>query len=417
MKRIVWRVLFLSLAVIGVYCGVSYYQKKQCAENPYKAYAGKEKRRTVENFEYIYRTSAEGAWITRIIPLDGDISVLKIPSRLAGKKVIRLGNGKGDFKKGENSETMWESENWRNIFGEKCSEDSTAKNIIIEPEDMYERVTQIEEIDVPDTVQWIELGLFAYVQNGKKLRLPAGLKTKLEDAGLTEVKWKEVTFSGENKNYAIADGFLCSQEGKTVYGLLEDREKTAIPDGVETISKKGDYFGTKEMQIPASVTEIEAAGEYGDHNFTEASVQIAKDNPKYAEKGGSIYDKTSGELVAAYIDNGVINIPDTVKRIFCPWYIGDAAAFRKMVIPESVTFMHTKSGNNIRNNPAGHAGTTYVFESRTPLHLVSGAGLFETKDTVVVPKGCKKEYQESWRGDIGSLYQKILWKENKGFRK
>ena len=165
------------------------------------------------------------------------------------------------------------------------------------------------------------------------------------------------------------------------------------------------------MQIPASVTEIEATGEYEDHNFTEANVRIAKNNPKYAEKNGSIYDKTSGELVAAYIDNGVINIPDTVKRIFCPWYIGDTTTFRRMVVPKSVTFMHTKSGNDVRNNPAGHTGTTYVFEGRTPLHLVSGVCLFEEKDTIVVPKGCKKDYQEKWSSNVSRLQQKISWEE------
>lgn len=404
-------ICIVVMAVICAYNGVSYFQKKQCADNPYKEYAAKEKSRKAGSFEYTYRTSAEGVWITKITPSDEDISVLKIPSKLAGKKVVRLGNGNGNFKQEDTSDTMWEAENWSNIFGEKCSEDSTVKNIIIEPKDVYDRVAQIEEIDVPDTVQWIDLGLFAYVQNGKVLRLPAGLKTKLEDAGLTGVKWKEVSFSGENKNYKIVDGFLCSQDGKTVYGLLEEREKSTIPDGTEIISKKGDYFGTKEMQIPASVTKIEAAGKYGNHNFTEASVRIAKDNPKYAEKNGSIYDKTSGELVAAYIDNGVINIPDTVKRIFCPWYIGDTTTFRRMVIPKSVTFMHTKSGNNVRNNPAGHTGTTYVFEGRTPLHLVSGVCLFEEKDTIVVPKGCKKEYQEKWRGNISRLHHKIFWEE------
>lgn len=265
------------VAVICVYNGVSYFQKKQCADNPYKEYAAKEKSRKAGSFEYTYRTSAEGVWITKITPSDEDISVLKIPSKLAGKKVVRLGNGNGNFKQEDTSDTMWEAENRSNIFGEKCSEDSTVENIIIEPKDVYDRVAQIEEIDVPDTVQWIDLGLFAYVQNGKVLRLPAGLKTKLEDADLTGVTWKEVSFSGENKNYKIVDGFLCSQDGKTVYGLLEEREKTTIPDGTETISKKGDYFGTKEMQIPASVTKIEAAGKYGNHNFTEASVRIAKD--------------------------------------------------------------------------------------------------------------------------------------------
>ena len=32
-------------AVICVYNGVSYFQKKQCADNPYKEYAAKEKSR------------------------------------------------------------------------------------------------------------------------------------------------------------------------------------------------------------------------------------------------------------------------------------------------------------------------------------------------------------------------------------
>lgn len=408
------RITAICLAVVAVICVynvVSYFQKKQRADNPYKAYAAKEESRKEGNFEYTYRTGAEGVWIKKITPSDGDISVLKIPSKLAGKKVVRLGNGNGTFKQEENSEAMWEAENRSNIFGEKCSEDSTVEDVIVEPEDVYDRVAQIEEIDIPDTVQWIDLGLFAYVQNGKVLRLPAGLKTKLEDTGLTGVKWKEVSFSGENKNYKIVDGFLCSKDGKTVYGLLEEKEKSVIPDGAETISKKGNYFGTKEMLIPASVTEIEAAGEYEDHNFTEANVRIAKNNPKYAEKNGSIYDKTSGELVAAYINNGVINIPDTVKRIFCPWYIGDTTTFRKMVVPKSVTFMHTKSGNNVRNNPAGHTGTTYVFEGRTPLYLVSGVCLFEQKDTIVVPKGCKKEYQEKWSSNVSKLQQKISWEE------
>ena len=410
-KNKIVAILTIMLGIICAYSGVIYFQKKQCTDNPYKAYTTKEKSRKVGSFEYKYRIGAEGVWITKIIPMEEDISVLKIPSKLAGKKVVRLGNGNGNFKQEDTSDTMWKAENWSNIFGEKCSEDSTVENIIIEPKDVYDRVALIEEIDVPDTVQWIDLGLFAYVQNGKVLRLPAGLKTKLEDADLTGVTWKEVSFSGENKNYKIVDGFLCSQDGKTVYGLLEEREKTTIPDGTETISKKGDYFGTKEMQIPASVTKIEAAGKYGNHNFTEASVRIAKDNPKYAEKNGSIYDKNSGELVAAHIDNGVINIPDTIKRIFCPWYIGDTTTFRKMVIPKSVTFMHTKSGNDVRNNPAGHTGTTYVFEGRTPLHLVSGVCLFEEKDTIVVPKGCKKEYQEKWRGNISRLHHKIFWEE------
>lgn len=244
------RITAICLAVVAVICvynGVSYFQKKQRADNSYKAYAAKEESRKEGNFEYIYRTGAEGVWITKITPSDGDISVLKIPSKLAGKKVVRLGHGNGSFKQEENADAMWEAENRSNIFGEKCSEDSTVENIIIEPKDVYDRVEQIEEIDIPDTVQWIDLGLFAYVQNGKVLRLPAGLKTKLEDTGLTGVKWKEVSFSGENKNYKIVDGFLCSKDGKTVYGLLEEREESKIPDSVETISKKGNYFGTKEM--------------------------------------------------------------------------------------------------------------------------------------------------------------------------
>ena len=59
-------ICIVVMAVICAYNGVSYFQKKQCADNPYKAYAAKEKSRKAGSFEYTYRTSAEGVWITKI---------------------------------------------------------------------------------------------------------------------------------------------------------------------------------------------------------------------------------------------------------------------------------------------------------------------------------------------------------------
>lgn len=416
MNQIIKKIIAICLVIMVLVCAYTCmhcYIIKQCADNPYQSYARKEKRQIVENFEYIYKTSAEGAWITRIIPLDGkDISVLKIPSKLAGKRVVRLGSAGGRFREDDDLGAEWYDEIWNNLFGVNCSEDSTAKNIIIVPEDMYNKLEQIKEIYIPDTVSWIGLDLFLYVQNGKVLRLPAGLKTRLEDAGLTSVKWKEVSFSGENKNYKIINGYLCSKDGKTVYGLLEETEKASIPEGVKIISRKGDYFGTKEMYIPASVTEIEPPFTLGD--FTTARVQIAWENRKYAEKNGSIYDKTSGELVAAYIDRGVINVPDTVRSIDHPWYIGDTTEFKKMIIPKSVKFMHTQSGEDVCKDVIGYSGVTYVFESKTPMHMVERSYMFDEKDTIVVPKGCMKEYQEEWAGALAYLYDydKVLWKEN-----
>lgn len=61
------RITAICLAVVAVICvynGVSYFQKKQRADNPYKAYATKEESRKEGNFEYIYRTGAEGVWIS-----------------------------------------------------------------------------------------------------------------------------------------------------------------------------------------------------------------------------------------------------------------------------------------------------------------------------------------------------------------
>ena len=110
-----------------------------------------------------------------------------------------------------------------------------------EPKDVYDRVARLRNRCSGYGSSGLIWDCLHMCKTGDLLRLPAGLKAKLEDARLTGVTWKEVSFSGENKNYKIVDGFLCSQDGKTIYRLFE-KKKTTIPDGTETISKR--CFGT-----------------------------------------------------------------------------------------------------------------------------------------------------------------------------
>ena len=62
----------------------------------------KECRKVIDGFEYQYTVQGDEAWIQNIRPLgDKDLSVLKIPSKLGGKAVTKLGDENDRFDKEE----------------------------------------------------------------------------------------------------------------------------------------------------------------------------------------------------------------------------------------------------------------------------------------------------------------------------
>lgn len=195
-KRVISIIIFCCIIVFAI-IAIGY--------NRYWNNSGTTKNKTIGSFEYEYKVQREGTWITKITPKsDKDISVLKIPSRLGGRSVVKLGAEGDRFRIDDPSQ-----ERHGNLFGEDYSEESTWDNTIIAPEDVYDLVGKI--------------------------------KTKLEDTSLTEIKWKKVSISARNRKYKVTNGCLCSKNGKTLYGIIEDHKTITIPASVTSIP----YFYTE----------------------------------------------------------------------------------------------------------------------------------------------------------------------------
>ena len=114
----------------------------------------------VKNFKFTYQdlTSKE-VWVTKIDILgDKNISQLKIPSEINGKKVVKLG------AKNDPEDDFVES---HNIFGIYRSEDDE----IIRPKKIINKVAYIKQIILPSTVTAITPNCFRLVQDGKCINI------------------------------------------------------------------------------------------------------------------------------------------------------------------------------------------------------------------------------------------------------
>lgn len=394
-REIVVIIVFIVLIASGI-LALRYYHY---VDNCYWDTSGKTENETIGGFEYEYKVQRGGTWITKITPKrNRDVSVLKIPSKLGGKRVVKLG-GEGDrfYVDDDPSDKKYE-----NLFGEDYSEESTRNHTIISPEDIYDLVGQIEEIQLPESLKWITLYAFQYVQDGKTINIPGRVKTALEDTSLTGVKWKRVFLSDKNRNYQVKNGCLCSKNEKVVYGIIESHKTVAVPEDTETLSWKGDYSGAEVIKIPASVTKIERESiSYGLSTTNPVTIQISEDNKKFAVKDGSVYDKTSGELISGNIVDGILKIPDTVRILEDPRFLGNIETLKKVIIPASVTYIHYFHTDSNYDS----FDLTFVFEGKVPPKVKDSTLLAETM--VYVPKGCEEVYRSVWEKEL---------KENGGVR-
>ena len=251
----------------------------------------------VKNFKFTYQdlTSKE-VWVTKIDILgDKNISQLKIPSEINGKKVVKLG------AKNDPEDDFVES---HNIFGIYRSEDDE----IIRPKKTIKKVANIKQIVMPSTVTAITPNCFRLVQDGKTINIPRGLTKNI--LYLCEIKWGKFTISSKNKMYKVSNKFILSKNGKKVYGFAGPGNKLDIPNGVKTIAKEA-FVGAriKNISLPKSVNKIET----GAFNYIKsARFKISKENIKYGTSNNCIYSKKSGRLVVAASIKDIISIPDQV---------------------------------------------------------------------------------------------------------
>lgn len=345
----------------------------------------KEKSSIKGNFLYEYKVQKEGTWITKITPLSSKgISMLKIPKKLGGKKIVKMGgaNAKYSLKDYNTKEPN------PNIFG---VEDSGENDGTLVPADVQKLVKKIKRISIPSTVNSIAFNCFSDVSDGKILNIPKGVVQGLHEGyEFTEIKWKKLNIDSRNKKYKACNGCLLSKSGKKLYGFVEKRKKIKIPDGVKTIIEEGDYNGTSMIVIPKSVTKIE-----GNALTTKKSVKVkvSSKNKHYAVKSGSVYSKRSGRLVAGYIDAGEWNIPETVKMIKYPGLLGYATRLKRIIVPNSVTGIAFPFVLDDKKS------LIFEFKGIMPPELLDLPALpmCFREATIFVPANCKSVYLERWK--------------------
>lgn len=371
MKKIIFLFAFLFIGLLNF--NFSGAKEKSCVRG---------------GFLYEYEVQKEGTWVIKITPLSSEgISTLKIPEKLGGKNVVKLG-GRGNLYFAGDTNTI---EPNLNIFG---VEESGENDGTLVPEDVQERVKKIKKIQLPSTLKSIGFTCFSHVQDGKIINIPKGIVQGLHEAyrsGFTEIKWKKITISSQNKKYKVDNGCLLSKDGKKLYGFVQKKKEINIPEGVETITLGVDYNGPSTIVIPKSVTKIKGAALTTEKPVT---IKVSSKNTHYGVKKGSLYSKKSGRLVAGYINDGVLDIPDTVKRIYYPGVLGHSARLKKVVVPSSVkAFVFPFDFHDKRP-------LVYELKSTTPpdlLDIASDSLSWFEGCILYVPKNCKNAYLQKWQ--------------------
>lgn len=379
MKNIIYAAMFFL--VITMMCG----NAEKAEAKSYKA--GK--------FKYQYKNTKKGVWITKITPLSSKgISKLNIPAKIKGNKVVKLGNTKDKY--GTDDEA-------RNIFGLMMCDPDGVGNFVISNTKAQKRIEKIKKINLPSSIVSITPRCFYYVQDGKEINIPKGVKKEVVNQ-FTRVKWKKVKISSKNKTYKLKSGCLLSKNGKILYGLVYKKKKLIVPKTVTEINTSdsrdtventiGDhglaFFGCETIVISKNVEKIN----FYIYNCSLMKVEVDPANKYFAAKDGSLYNKKNGKLIWLHQNDGIYNIPDGVKEIPYDFYADGKA--KKMIIPAS-----TKKVSNV-SRYFSVKDAIIVCCGKEPPMLTENKWLhfneFDVMNfTIYVPKGCKETYEKAWK--------------------
>ena len=379
MKKIIYAAMFFL--AITMMCG----NAEKAEAKSYKA--GK--------FKYQYKNTKKGVWITKITPLSSKgISKLNIPAKIKGKKVVKLGNTKDKY--GTDDEA-------RNIFGLMMCDPDGVGNFVISNTKAQKRIEKIKKINLPSSIVSITPRCFYYVQDGKEINIPKGVKKEVVNQ-FTRVKWKKVKISSNNKIYKLKSGCLLSKNGKILYGLVYKKKKLIVPktvieintsDSRDTVENTmGDhglaFFGGETMVISKNVEKIN----FYIYNCSLMKVEVDPANKYFASKDGSLYNKKNGKLIWLHQNDGIYNIPDGVKEIPYDFYADGKA--KKMIIPAS-----TKKVSNVSRYFSVKDAIVVCCGKEPPILTENKWLHFNEFDvmnfTIYVPKGCKETYEKAWK--------------------
>lgn len=327
----------------------------------------------IGDFTYEYDSAPNGndVWITKITPVtSGDIATIKIPSKIDGNKVIKLG------AKDDTDDNFHD-----NILGISISEEDGS----LEPEKIVSDVAKIKRIVLPSELKELTPNCFHNIQKGKMISVPKTLVKNIR--ALCNLQWEKVTINKDNKKYKVKNGCLISKSGKTFYGYLEGKSSINIPNGVKTIAERAFYSNKKlkMVYIPKTVSKIKnEAFSY----MKTRQIKIASKNKSYYVSKGCVVSRRSGRLVIAVSKKGVITIPEKVTVLKeGTSFVGEQP--NKIIFPKTL-----KKICSYWNTSMGTGDIKIIFRSKIP--PARGRYAYLPYGSVVyVPKGTEKAYKKA----------------------
>ena len=299
-------------------------------------------------YTYCYTTNGKECWI-RKIKVPSSKSTLKVPKRLDGVEVTRIGY--------PNTEEMEYSEATQNIFhvaaGEGARFQANQKNLkkIILPDTItnilhasFAGLVNLQEINLPNELIELDGGVFWNCKKLKKVHIPKSttILTNGTFGGCTSLE--KITIAKDNTRYMVYKDCILSKDKTIYYGPSKDSDKLRVPVGVTQMkSLTAGTFKVNKLYLPKTLEKIEkSSGVIGG----ETQCIINKKNLTYGNAGKHIYNKKTGELVLAFVDNGVVKIPGRVKKITESSIAIGEKKIHKVIIPESVKIIESNWNTN-----------------------------------------------------------------------
>ena len=333
-------------------------------------------------FIYEYKSlSSKTCQLTNVwVEDEKKASVLKIPSRLNGKIVVKMG-----------SVDLYDS----NIFGVFMTDENTK----LHTKPLIEKSNLVKEIILPNKLRYMKPSCLENLPNLKKITIPSSLTKDVER--LRDNKWISFKVAKGNKKYKVQDKLLLSKNGKELYAYVGCNRNLKVPEGVKRIRQNA-LAGTNAVSIylPKTIDIIDSRAL---QNGRALKLSVSSKNPHYKMSEGCLYSKKSGRLVAAYTKNRKLLISSKITKLSAGTsYIGGEA--REITIPGSVTVMKEYWDFNFYTDyEAGKYGRL-VFLGMKPPRMDSFLA-----STIYVPaKAYDAYYKEVHKGPLIDNTTKII---------
>lgn len=337
-----------------------------------------------DSFRYYLKKTTDDkySWVTKVEVMDKENpEKMNIPDEMDGATLLRIGFDTREIEEGQ--------EIGYNIFGNTIEPD----RIVYKTNDEMKR---IQEINIPDSVQSIEVDTFAGLFSIKHMKLPQNLKrlgaesfcdcTSLTDIEIGEKleelhpaafcgcdRLNNIRISADNGNYYEQGGFIINRTDREAVMAVPAKEDLMIPEDVQT-------FG-KQCFVCSNVKRID----------------IEERNTVLAKEDDCIYRQDNNAFVIGIVKNGLLSISDKVKELNQDSLLAGEKV-KKIEISSSVVYLRGAWLDMV-----GTEECDYVFYGEKPPQIVEpseSTSMVPTDGKLMVPKKALSQYRK-WLKENG----------------